>query len=270
MRTFIRARVAPFIAIFIAYALVNGIAGATLFSRGFGFMLGPVGTALGAVFTLAVAASTTVVLSRMKGITPRDAGFHFDAGFVRELFAATVGGALSVVAIVGALTLMGAASLTWNGLPSWAFGVGLVAFWINAGLQQIGMQGLWLALRRGERSTWTEALLPLALFIGSHLMISHAPIYVLNVALFAVATMLLFTRKTPPSYAGPVGLHGGWNAAMLFFGTFPENPNLSAFAWTPRGAAWLTGGAAGIESGALYALVIAAVGAGLYALRQRR
>ena len=222
MRTFVRERVAPFVAVFIALTVVNGGANVALFSRGFGFMLSPVGTALGALFTLLIAGASALVLSRVKRITPVDAGLVPRRGFGSALLMATVAGVGSVVAIVAILSLTGAATLTWRGAPPWVWGVGILAFWLNAALQQIGLQSLWLSLRGGDRSTWREAVLPLALFVGSHAAISHAPLYLLNVALFGVATMLAFSRATPPSYAAPVGLHGGWNAAMLFFGTFSE------------------------------------------------
>lgn len=268
MRTFLSGRVWPFVAIFGCVLVLNGVAATLLFSRGYAFMVSPAGLCLGVVLTMALGAACGAALSRTKGLDRDAAGLRLDARAAVELLAATAGSFVSVLALLAALSATGLGALRWKGIAPAAVLLTIAASVVNAAFQQLGLQSLGLAARGPTEKALGASALTLTIFVATHAQLSQAPVYLLNVALFGALTIALFFGPLRRSYAAPSGFHGGWNAALMLTGALPESDAISAAAWSGRDSPW-TGGAHGPESGLMYTLALAAIGAAVAFNRRR-
>lgn len=274
VRSFLATRVWPFAAVFGCVFALNGAAMALLLSRGYAFMVTPWGLGLGVALTLALAAACGAVLARTKGLDRDAAGLRVDARAARELALATAGSIVCVVALIATLSAAGLGTLRgWKGLSPVAVALTVAASVANAAFQQLGLQSLGLAARGATGSALGPSAVTLALFVATHATLSQAPVYLLNVALFGALTLALFFGPARRSYAAPVGLHGGWNAALMLLGALPESDTVAACVWHGAPSPW-SGGAHGVEHGLAYTVALVALGAGLAlargALRPRR
>lgn len=269
MRALLVTRVWPVAAVFGCVVVLNGAAMALLFARGYAFMVSAPGLGLGVALALALAAACGAVLSRTKGLDRDAAGLRVDGRASVELALATVGAFVCVMALMAALSRAGLGTLRWwKGLSPAAIALTIAASVVNAAFQQLGLQSLGLAARGPSGRSLGPSALTLALFVATHATVSHAPIYLLNVALFGALTIAMFFGPARRSYAAPVGFHGGWNAALMLVGALPGSDAVAAIVWHGRPSVW-AGGEHDVESGLAYTLSLVAAGAFVALVRRR-
>ncbi len=269
VRALLVTRVWPVAAVFGCVVVLNGAAMALLFARGYAFMVSAPGLGLGVALALALAAACGAVLSRTKGLDRDAAGLRVDGRAAVELALATVGAFVCVMALMAALSRAGLGTLRWwKGLSPAAIALTIAASVVNAAFQQLGLQSLGLAARGPSERSIGPSALTLALFVATHATVSHAPIYLLNVALFGALTIAMFFGPTRRSYAAPVGFHGGWNAALMLVGALPGSDAVAAIVWHGRPSV-RAGGEHDVESGLAYTLSLVAAGAFVALVRRR-
>lgn len=262
MRAFFTERALPFALLFVALVVANGLGVALVFAHGFAFSMGLWGLLLQIPVTTALALAVFAILTRIKEVPPERVGLSFDRRALRQLSLSTIasvlliGAATLLLAGVGLLDLRLAPGASLATVP--VLLVGLLASWVNALLQQLGLQGIAQALGPDRSVSFPAVGFSVLLFVGTHASESQAPIYLANVALFAVLTSILFHRGPRPSYGAAVGLHGGWNAAMVFLGLIPGGEELALFRAEGRDVLF-SGGAAGLESGLAYGVLLVVV-----------
>lgn len=236
-----------------AVIAANALALALVLGRGLDFMLGPLGALLQVPLVLGLGVAARWILG------PRAAGwFAPSRAAVVELGAGLLLGTLAVAAIAGLVAIVSAPS----GAPAFS-PAALASFTVNAALQQVGLAGVALAASDPRRGLGPDGVaFAVAFFTVTHAQESTAPLYLLNVALFALATLGVTAARRRLALAA--GLHGGWNAALFFVGGVPLEGSTPAVSWAHTEAAW-SGGAAGFEHGLANAAVVAAIAATAWA-----
>lgn len=261
MRELLMQRVLPFFLLVLAAGVSNVAAAALGWARGLAFMVGPLGAAILVPIVAGLGLAVWLVLTRVKGLSRAASGFALDGAALRELALAAVAAALFLSLAALAFSAAGWIQLSRATTPPslLALACGLVVFVLDAATQQLVLQGLALATSRDGRRAWGSLILAAAVFVLPHLREHTTPLYALNVFLFGLSSSLLFFRRETPSWALPIGFHGGWNFAYVFVMGNPferQDPQLGLLRWVDRGGL-LSGGVDGFESGLLNtALVI--------------
>lgn len=268
----VRKRVLPVLVVFATTVVVTGVLTAGVYARGLAFTLGPVGALVHVPALAVLMALASVALVRVKGLTRVEAGLQFEAGdlgaFARAS-TATVVGLVALVFAAGALSghpLTRGANAVSPGLLLAAF----VSFVGSSAVQQVTLQSFAIAASPHARPSRGGVAFAVGMFVLAHVQVSHSPLYLANVALFALASIALF-HGPRPSYALPFGFHAGWNFAQVALLAAPTgapdaNP-VAPWRW-PQGASLLFGGAAGLDEGLLFTVAMMPVFA--VALRRLR
>jgi membrane protease YdiL (CAAX protease family) len=263
MRELLMRRVLPFFLLLLAAGVSNAAAAALGWARGLAFMVGPTGAAVLLPIVAGLGLAVWLVLTRVKGLSAAASGFAFSGRAAREVVVAALGAALLLSLVALALSAAGLIQLSRAGRsPSvLALVCGLLVFVLDAATQQLVLQGLALATSRDGRRSWASLILASAIFVLPHLREHTTPLYALNVFLFGLCTSLLFFRRQAPSWALPIGFHGGWNFAYVFVMGNPferQDPQLGLLRWVDRGGL-LSGGADGFEYGLLNTALVVLV-----------
>jgi hypothetical protein len=267
MRSFVATRVVPFALMFLASVAVSAVAMVAMYARGMAFALGPWGALIHVPVVAAMALAMWAVLARTKQLRPEQMGFARRPGAPRDLALWTLTAVGIVVGIAATLHATGVARLVLAASRPSMFGlaVGFVALLGSAAFQQLIQQGFVLAASRGGRPSIATVAFAALLFAASHIDANATALALLNDALFAVLSSVLFFRGPSPSFGAPIGLHAGWNFALTFVLGCPvgdgEAGRVGLFRW-PTGERLLSGGALGLHSGlgctlALCALIAA-------------
>jgi hypothetical protein len=256
----IRERVLPSLGVVFVTVLVTGALTGAVYARGLAFTLGPIGAAAHVPALAVQVALVAALLRRAKGLSRAQAGFVAAPEDLRALVIATLAttlGLVAFVALAGALTGhpltrgVGAASPV-------ALLVALLSFLGSSAVQQVTTLSLALAASPSQGISRGGVAVSVAVFVLAHAQASVAPSYLANVALFALASIALFTAGRRRSYALPLGLHAGWNFAQVALLGAPvpgaANP-LAPWHW-PDGPRWLFGGANGLDEGLLFTLAL--------------
>jgi len=193
---------------------------------------------------------------RVKGLPYAQAGLTFDARDARALTVATLGTALGLVALVALAAALTGRPLARSANPVSvvALALALVSFVGSSAIQRITTQSFALAASPNRGLSRGGVAFGVAMFTLAHVQVPRSPLYLTNVALFGLASTLLFAAPHRPSYALPLGFHAGWNWAQVVLlgaptGTEP-NP-LTPLRW-PAGPSWLFGGVNGLDEGWLF------------------
>lgn len=268
--TSFRTRILPVLAILVALVVSNGLGVVVVFQHGFGFSFSWLGALLQLPIALGLGAACFFILTKGKGLTAIQSGFCFARGMVLEAGVAVLVGVACVALLMAGLAGLGALDLLRASSSLGALGVlvGLAASLINAALQDFGLGSLALAASREGEVSAGALLVSVGLFTLTHAPGATSVIYLLNVALFGLTLVLLFFRTPQPSYGAAIGLHGGWNFALLLSGGVPGAEALAFARATPHDTL-LSGGSAGPESGLVYLLLVATLATVSYALRRR-
>lgn len=259
--------------VLVSVVVANGAALALVLGRGTAFMLGPLGGLLQVPIVLGLGVAVHQILARLLGE-------HIDrTGLVpsrRDLPDLALG-LLSGVGGVAAISLLVSATSEARVVasPSPAVLLALLSFTVNAALQQLALVGLVLALGASDGPSRLGLAFSLLFFVATHASESVAPIYLVNVALFGLATLGLFVARRGLGWA--TGLHGAWNTVLVCAGGVPLEGagGVQLLAWstpdtTPDGT-W-SGGSAGFEHGLANTVVclLVAGGAWWWARRARQ
>ncbi|GLR68519.1 CAAX amino protease [Acidocella aquatica] len=183
------------------------------------------------------------------------------------------------VAALGLLALALLASghgVAVSGGIGWVAGIGYGAAWLAVSLltgvaEELAFRGYLLtALARGT-GFWPAAGLTSLLFCVLHgLNAGESAIGMADI--FGAGLVLALGIRLTGSLWWSIGFHGGWDYAENYlFGTHDSGASClgTLLDFTPRGAAYLSGGATGPE-GSLFSLgVLALAGAGLWFSRGR-
>lgn len=272
--TMLRDRVLPAGAVFVSTMVVTGALTVGVYARGLAFTLGPLGALAHAPAVALLAALSGLALIRLKGLTPSRAGLTLTRADALDLAGAAGVTAAGLVAVVAVAAAVVGRPLARGERPVSlaALGVALVAFVGSAAVQQLTTQSLALAASPATGRSRGGVALAVVMFTLAHVQVSSSTLYLTNVALFALVSLALFDLRGRRAYALPVGFHAGWNFAQVALlgaptGAPDANP-LAPWRW-PSGPAWVFGGAAGLDEGALFtALMLACLGAAL-AVRRR-
>ncbi len=242
-------RVGAFAAVLAALVVTNGAAGALVLADGLAGMARPGALAAATVLLGALWAAVVAIL-RAAGTAPADTGLWPTRATPGWVAAGAGGAVVAAAGLVGA-TVAAGASVT-AGTPAVPVAATAAALVVNAAFQDVGLFGLGAAAGGGRG--WLAAG---ALFVATHLAESTAPLYVLNVALFAALLVRLGRRGGGVDAALPIGVHAGWNAALVLAGALPGTAEVAAVRWSAPPSAW-TGGAGGVEAGLAYTALVAA------------
>lgn len=257
----------------VASIVVNAAAIPLVFSRGLAWLATPLGLVAQVPFLVAVALLVRVVLRRWRGLDAAALGVA-PVATAGALWPFVVGLAFPVVT-AGALVLLGHGTFASSTIDAGLVGalvVGALSTAVNAALQDVTLVGLALAAASSTTRVTRGALaVSVAFFVFGHLPVSQEPVYVVNVALFGLLALLLFEpASSPRSFASTVAFHTGTNVSFVFFIGSPATEGVtSLLGLTGSDAVW-SGGAAGLESGAILVVGYAILLGGLWVLRRRR
>lgn len=266
-------RALAFVLVLVVVAVVNVATGLAVHSQSGAFFVGPFGILAQLPFAALLAVLCWAIVVRVGSVPTERTPFAPELELsLRELGAGISVGIAVLAALIGCLAAIGAVTITpgdpfWPLLPS-----ALISFVVDATIQQVALVSFALAVQGAGRRPGVGALgLATVMFVLPHVPIASGPVYLLNVALFAVLTLLLTFRREKPSLAAAVGLHGGWNTALVVCDgaseLFPGEAAL-LFRMDAHDTLW-TGGAAGLESGLAYTLPCLALLVIVIALRAR-
>jgi uncharacterized protein len=181
------------------------------------------------------------------------------ARFLQGVFA----GLLLLSLLVLLLVATKHAALAWGGLgPRGALGFGLawgVASLLTGLAEELALRGYLLqALQRGL-GFWPALVITSLAFGALHISNTGEGVIGIASATLGGAIMALGVRGTG-SLWWPIGLHSAWDYAENFLSGTPDSGQVCAgtlLRMSPLGAAWLSGGATGLE-GSFFALVLLA------------
>jgi hypothetical protein len=265
-------RILSTLVVVVATALVSGSLMTLVYARGLGVTLGPWGALAHipaiAVFVgllwVALVLVRRVDRSRAGLVWTREESLHALLAFVAVTVSLTV-----MVAVAGALVR---APLTRSGAP-----VSLGALWWAAlsfagssAVQQLSTQSIVVATSPDEGPSRRGLLLAVAIFTLAHAGVSSSWMYLPNVALFGLATSLIFVSGPRPRFGLSIGMHAGWNFTQIALLGAPFGASYSetaVFRW-PAGPSSLFGQSSGLDEGALF--TVAVVPWVLFALWRRR
>jgi len=257
----------------VASIAVNAAAIPLVFSRGLAWLATPLGLVAQVPFLVVIALLVRLVLRRFRGLDTAALGVA-PLATARAIAPLVVGLAFPVVA-AGALVLKGHGTFTPASLDAGLVGalvVGALSTAVNAALQDVTLVGLALAASSStSRVTRGAFAVSVAFFVFGHLPVSQAPVYVVNVALFGALALLFFEpASTTRSFLSTVAFHTGTNVSFVFFIGSPTTEGVtSLLGLTGTDETW-SGGAAGLESGAVLVVVYAILLAALLVYRRRR
>lgn len=256
----LKGRLLPALMVFLSTALVSGALSTGVYARGLAFTLGPRGAAAHAPAVAAMTALVALALVRVKGLSRAQAGLAFTR---RDGVTLAVTTALTALWLVGFIAVVGAVTgaplaRSANAVSVGALATALASFVGSSAIQQLTTQSLALAASPSAGASRGGIAVATAVFTLAHAQVSTAPLYLLNVALFGLASTWLFLAPERPSYALPLGLHAGWNWAQLAVLGAPygggANP-VAILRW-PAASPVLVGGAHGFDEGALFAAAL--------------
>ncbi|MFO0626013.1 MAG: hypothetical protein U0325_10390 [Polyangiales bacterium] len=269
----VRQRVLPGLGVVLITIVVTGALTGGVYARGLAFTLGPVG-AVAHLPALAVQVALVAALLRWaKGMTRAEAGLVVtprDLGALALTLLVTTLGLVALVGLAGALTGHPLARSGGAASPV-ALLVAALSFVGSSAVQQVTTQSLALATSPAGGISRGGAAVAVAVFVLAHAQASQAPLYLANVALFALAGLALFTASRRRSYALPLGLHAGWNFAQvaLLGAPVPGQANTLAPLRWPGGPPWLFGGANGLDEGVLFTVALVPAFAVAWRIRRR-
>lgn len=253
-------RILSAIAVVVATMLVSGSLVTFVYGRGLPFALGPMGTlahipALALFIALLWAALTRVRrLDRDRAglVWARDETLHFVSSFSVTCVTLT-----ALVFVAGALV---GAPLALSARPVSVVALLLAAlsFVGSSAVQQLSTQSLVVASSPDEGPSRAGFAIATLVFVLAHVGVSSSWMYLPNVALFGLATSLLFASGPRPRYGLPIGMHAGWNftqVALLGAPFGATHSETAVFRW-PSGAPSVFGQSNGMDEGALFTVAV--------------
>jgi membrane protease YdiL (CAAX protease family) len=190
----------------------------------------------------------------------RQMGFYKEGGVKQTLFgilfgAASISIAATVLLITGMAEVSGVNADSLRADSMFWFWLGL--FVVVAFYEEIMTRGVMMTALKTTRNFWVIVLLPSVIFGVMHALNPNVTLFSLvNIALVGVLFSYLFI-KTGRLWA-PIGYHFAWNFIQGNIYGIPvsglEAPSLMAY--HASGPEWLTGGAFGVEGGAIATAVI--------------
>lgn len=255
------ARIVSVVLVFVVTVLVSGPLNVLVYAKGLAFTLGPAGVAAHVPAIALMVALLGLVLVKLRKLSKRAAGFELDARALALGSLAMVATALWLVifvAVMGAL-LGSPLQRSANAISPGALALAAVSFIASSLVQQLSTQSFVRAASPNEEISRGGVAVGVVIFTLAHAGVTPSAIYLCNVALFGLATTLLFTMgdgRRAPSYALATGMHAGWNFAQIAllgapFGGF-ANP-VAVWRW-PSAPAILVGGSNGFDEGVLFSL----------------
>lgn len=265
-------RVAAVLLVFVASALVSQPLMAGLYARGIALTLGPVGALAHAPAIAVLVALLAVIFARVRRIERARAGLVIERSDVLAMLAAMTLTTAWLTGFVAACSALVGAPLarSGNAFSVSALALAALSFVGSSLIQQLQMQSAVVAAAPDTGVTRGAIAVGTLIFTLAHAMVSSAPLYLANVALFGLSTALLFSGTKRPSYGLALGLHAGWNFTQVAVLGAPFGGSRSAtalFRW-PDAAPTLFGGANGFDEGALFTLALLPFT--LFALARRR
>lgn len=265
-------RILSTLAVVVATALVSGSLMRLVYARGVSATLSAWG-ALAHLPAIAVFVGLLwVALVRIRRVDRSRAGLVWSREESLHALAAFVVTAVGLIAVVGAAAALVGAPLARSGNA-----VSIAALWWAAlsfvgssAVQQLTAQSIVVASSPDEGPSRVGLLWSVAIFTLAHVGVSSSWMYLPNVALFGLATSLLFVSGARPRYGLCLGMHAGWNFTQIAILGAPFGASRSetaVFRW-PSGPSALFGLSSGLDEGALF--TVAVVPWVLFALWRRR
>lgn len=258
--------------VLLATILASGPLNVLVYARGLPFTLGPIGT-LAHIPALALMLGLLwVALVKVGGATREQAGLRWERAQWTAMLATMGATALWLIVFVAGAGALLASPLTRSANPiaPGTLVLAALSFVASSLMQQLSTQSLVIAASRpGERSK-AAVVIGTLVFTLAHAGLSPAPLYLLNVALFGLATTALFLSSPEPRYGLSLGLHAGWNFAQIAVlgAPFAGNANPVAPLRWPAPSLWL-GKSNGFDEGLLFAFALAPFFALAWAMARR-
>jgi len=191
----------------------------------------------------------------------RQMGFHA-TGWGPQLMLGGLFGTVMCALSVVILLVTGTAHLTninGAGILQGSFWIGLVFYGFVGFNEEQLSRGFMMTALKTTRNKWAIIFVPAVLFGLLHAANPNVSIFsLINIALIGVLFAYLFI-KTGRLWA-PIGFHFAWNFVQGYIFGLPVSgtdiPSSALLSTTVTGANWLTGGAFGVEGGAVCTLMI--------------
>ena len=190
----------------------------------------------------------------------RQIGFY-SSGWFRQLLFGGLFGIVLIIIQISILLISGTGRIKntdFSGLISGYFWSGLLLFIYVGFFEEILSRGIMMTALKTTRNKWVIILLPSVLFGFMHIFNNNVTVFSLVNIMLAGVLFSYLLIKTGRLWA-PIGLHITWNFFMgNVFGIPVSGNSFSAIINIQFiGPDWLTGGAFGLEGGALCTLAIA-------------